>query len=100
MTTVPDDDIQLCCLGGDSVAAKNNKATHGIKAGEGHDTSAHQENPGGSEDHSARGTEETKEYPTGVKFWLIILTMTALLILGGLDTNIVATAVPRYGVER
>ena len=33
-------------------------------------------------------------YPTGVKFWLIILTSAAVLVLGGLDTNIVATAVP------
>ena len=40
--------------------------------------------------------EEIKEYPTGVEFWLIILTLGALLILGGLDTNIVATVVPRY----
>lgn len=42
---------------------------------------------------------EIHEYPTGLKLWLIILTMAALLILGGLDTNIVATAVPRYVIE-
>lgn len=89
MTSVPGDDIQLCCL--DSVAVENNKANDGTKAGEGHDTR-------NSETHSVRGTEE-KKYPTGLKFWLIILTMTALLILGGLDTNIVATAVPRYEVK-
>jgi hypothetical protein len=40
--------------------------------------------------------EEAHEYPTGLKFWLVILTLGALLVLGGLDTNIVATAVPRY----
>ncbi|KAL4882180.1 major facilitator superfamily transporter [Aspergillus karnatakaensis] len=37
---------------------------------------------------------EALEYPTGSRFWLIILTMSALLVLGGLDTNIIATAVP------
>jgi hypothetical protein len=40
--------------------------------------------------------EEALNYPTGLRFWLIILTLAALLMLGGLDTNIVATAVPRY----
>lgn len=95
MTSVPGEDIQLCCLGGNSVEVENNKANDGIKAGEGHDPSPHEENTRDSETHSV-GTEETKEYPTGLKFWLIVLTMTALLILGGLDTNIVATAVPRY----
>ncbi|KAF7594640.1 hypothetical protein BBP40_008730 [Aspergillus hancockii] len=44
-----------------------------------------------SETHSA---EEAQEYPTGLKFWLIILTLSALVALGGLDTNIIATAVP------
>jgi hypothetical protein len=39
---------------------------------------------------------EAKEYPTGAKFWFILLTLSFLLILGGLDINIVATAVPRY----
>jgi hypothetical protein len=48
------------------------------------------------ETHSA---EEAEEYPTGLKFWLIILTISALVALGGLDTNIVATAVPRYVLE-
>lgn len=43
--------------------------------------------------------EEAKEYPTGLKFWLITLTLIAVLVLGGLDTNIVATAVPRYVQE-
>jgi hypothetical protein len=40
--------------------------------------------------------EENHDYPTGLKFWLIIITLGALLVLGGLDTNIVATVVPRY----
>lgn len=45
---------------------------------------------------SMRGaTAEMDDYPTGLKFWLIFITLGALLILGGLDTNIVATAVPR-----
>ncbi|KAE8370725.1 major facilitator superfamily transporter [Aspergillus caelatus] len=50
------------------------------------------------EDHIDSETcsvEEAQQYPTGWKFWLIILTMSALVVLGGLDTNIVATAVPR-----
>ena len=34
------------------------------------------------------------EYPTGAKFWLIILTVGAVLILTCIDMNIVATAVP------
>ena len=34
------------------------------------------------------------EYPTGAKFWLIMLTVAALLILTCIDMNIVATAVP------
>ena len=34
------------------------------------------------------------EYPSGAKFWLIILTVGAVLILTCIDMNIVATAVP------
>ena len=34
------------------------------------------------------------EYPTGAKFWLIILTVGAVLILTCIDMNIVAIAVP------
>ncbi|OJD18110.1 hypothetical protein AJ78_01828 [Emergomyces pasteurianus Ep9510] len=34
------------------------------------------------------------EYPTGAKFWLIILTVGAILVLTALDINIVATALP------
>lgn len=34
------------------------------------------------------------EYPTGAKFWLVILTVGAGLILLSIDMNIVATAVP------
>ncbi|KGO37989.1 Major facilitator superfamily domain, general substrate transporter [Penicillium expansum] len=33
-------------------------------------------------------------YPTGTKFWLTIIALCIVLILGGLDVNIVATAVP------
>ncbi|KAJ5090206.1 hypothetical protein N7532_008890 [Penicillium argentinense] len=33
-------------------------------------------------------------YPTGTKFWSMIAAMCVVLILGGLDANIVATAVP------
>ncbi|KLJ06538.1 hypothetical protein EMPG_10056 [Blastomyces silverae] len=35
-----------------------------------------------------------REYPTGAKFWLIMLTIGAVLILTAVDMNIVATAVP------
>ena len=38
--------------------------------------------------------DEGIEYPTGAKFWLIILSVGIVLVLGGLDGNIVATAVP------
>lgn len=34
------------------------------------------------------------EYPTGAKFWLIMLTVGAVLVLSCVDMNIVATAVP------
>lgn len=34
------------------------------------------------------------EYPTGFKFWGTIVAQCVTLILGGLDANIVATAVP------
>lgn len=87
----PSHDIQLRGLSDNSVAVDDSKAS-GMEGGEGNDTSLHEENPTDS--------EITKEYPTGLKFWLIILTMAALIILGGLDTNIVATAVPRCEVER
>ncbi|KAJ6444718.1 DNA ligase (Polydeoxyribonucleotide synthase) [Purpureocillium lavendulum] len=33
-------------------------------------------------------------YPTGSKFWFTVLSLCVILILGGLDANIVATAVP------
>ncbi|GAB1193970.1 hypothetical protein APSETT444_003207 [Aspergillus pseudonomiae] len=33
-------------------------------------------------------------YPTGTKFWFTIISLCVILILGGLDANIVATAVP------
>lgn len=47
-------------------------------------------------DPRSGSADEAHDYPTGLKFWLIIITLGALLVLGGLDTNIVATAVPRY----
>lgn len=34
------------------------------------------------------------EYPTGSKFWCTVLALCVVMILGGLDANIVATAVP------
>lgn len=41
---------------------------------------------------SATSTEPT--YPTGPKFWYTVFSLFVMLILGGLDANIVATAVP------
>ncbi|KIW65177.1 hypothetical protein PV04_07458 [Phialophora macrospora] len=41
---------------------------------------------------STPGTEPN--YPTGTKFWFTIIALCVILILGGLDANIVATAVP------
>ncbi|KAI1260487.1 efflux pump antibiotic resistance protein [Xylariaceae sp. FL1019] len=35
-----------------------------------------------------------QEYPSGVKLWLIIVTVGAVLVLASIDQNIVATAVP------
>ncbi|KAK2875386.1 hypothetical protein FQN49_001635 [Arthroderma sp. PD_2] len=64
--------------------------TNGV-AVEGGNSDSAGENTVDPETHPA---EESQEYPTGLKFWLIVLTLSALIILGGLDTNIVATAVP------
>lgn len=38
--------------------------------------------------------ETEPNYPTGSKFWFTIIALCMVLILGGLDANIVATAVP------
>lgn len=38
--------------------------------------------------------EREPNYPTGTKFWFTMLSLCVILILGGLDANIVATAVP------
>lgn len=39
--------------------------------------------------------EDTEpKYPTGSKFWFTVIALCVILILGGLDANIVATAVP------
>jgi hypothetical protein len=80
-TSVPEDAVQMRRLGRNgTVVEQNNLNLTG-------------------EDHigpDTRSAEEAQEYPTGLKFWLIILIISALVALGGLDTNIVATAVPRY----
>ncbi|KAE8404930.1 major facilitator superfamily domain-containing protein [Aspergillus pseudonomiae] len=39
-------------------------------------------------------TDTEPNYPTGTKFWFTIISLCVILILGGLDANIVATAVP------
>lgn len=38
--------------------------------------------------------ESDPNYPIGTKFWFTTFALCAILILGGLDANIVATAVP------
>lgn len=38
---------------------------------------------------------EGVQYPTGVKFWLLMFNLAAVIILGSIDMSIVATAVPR-----
>lgn len=38
--------------------------------------------------------EKVEEYPTGAKFYFICLSMALVLILDGLDSNILATALP------
>jgi len=43
---------------------------------------------------AADSTEAEPVYPTGANFWLPILSIALMLIVGGLDNNIVATAVP------
>lgn len=37
---------------------------------------------------------EGSQYPTGMKFWLLMLNLAAVIILGAIDMSIVATAVP------
>ena len=38
--------------------------------------------------------EGEPDYPTGTKFWFTIVALCMILVLGGIDANIVATAVP------
>ena len=38
--------------------------------------------------------QETREYPQGAQFWLPTLSLCWVIMLGGLDNNIVASAVP------
>ena len=44
--------------------------------------------------NSQSASEGEPQYPTGTKFWFITVTLWIVLIAGGLDANIVATAVP------
>ena len=39
-------------------------------------------------------SEAENEYPTGAKFWFIALSIALLLLVGGMDASIIATAVP------
>ena len=46
------------------------------------------------EEPTEQTTEAEPDYPKGAHFWLIFVSLGLVLILGGMDTNIVATAVP------
>lgn len=80
---IPGDVVQMRRLGASEAATQEDSSDSTTGNQEDLETSLAQEN------------QDNREYPTGLKFWLIIVTMTALIVLGGLDTNIVATAVPR-----
>ncbi|KAK3670712.1 hypothetical protein LTR78_009404 [Recurvomyces mirabilis] len=42
----------------------------------------------------ALASEAENQYPTGAKFWFITLSVALLLLVGGMDASIIATAVP------
>jgi hypothetical protein len=86
------DTIQLRKLGKDGSADENDMASPHMNQNVLPDAP---ENTEGVEYRSGLA-EETHDYPTGIEFWFITIVLGALLILGALDTNIVATAVPRY----
>lgn len=44
---------------------------------------------------STTAADAESSYPAGPRFWLTIVAQCLILIVGGLDANIVATAVPR-----
>lgn len=46
------------------------------------------------EESAEQAIEAEPDYPKGAHFWLIFVSLGLVLILGGMDTNIVATAVP------
>ncbi|KAF5671556.1 major facilitator superfamily transporter [Fusarium denticulatum] len=47
------------------------------------------------EDRAAESSERPDaEYPTGIRLWLTILSVVSILVLGSIDMNIVAIAVP------
>ncbi|OBS22794.1 hypothetical protein FPOA_09121 [Fusarium poae] len=64
-------------------------------------TSRHRASRLGDYDPASQHGDETPvineseiEYPEGIKLWLIMLSVTAVLVLSSIDMNIVATAVP------
>jgi hypothetical protein len=92
LTSVAGDAIQMRRLGRDGIEVEESTATQHDQTDQ--PSSLDLARVEGIEPQT-QSTDEAKEYPTGLKFWLIILTLVALLVIGGLDTNIVATAVPR-----
>ena len=46
------------------------------------------------EEPSSQQDENEPNYPKGAQFWLIFVSLGLVLILAGMDANIVATAVP------
>lgn len=90
--------LQLRAIGESEVSVNNTGNDDGGRAGNNNESSRC-ENTTGSGTRTSTETEENKEYPTGLKFWLVMLILTASLIMGGLDTNIIGTAVPRYELQ-
>lgn len=46
------------------------------------------------EEPTSKADDAEPNYPMGAQFWLIFVSLGLVLILGGMDANIVATAVP------
>lgn len=46
------------------------------------------------EESPAEADQSELDYPRGPQFWLIFASLSLVLTLGGMDANIVATAVP------
>ena len=81
--------------GGDEISHMNKKATAENNSNVSGDSTTEGAVQNGGEGNTMTTREDGTSYPSGTKLWLAIFNLGALLILGGLDVNIVATAVPR-----